>query len=367
MKKKLNLLILVLYFLTLSCFTIYSYALVDPNITLFNHPIWAIFREIMVQLGYYQRFWSVVIYLFLVVSLIIFNLYFWKNYKKYSPIKIAVLISVCLFLTYPFLSHDFFNYLFDAKILTFYHKNPYFFSGLDFNGDPWLRFMHWTHRKYPYGPGFLLISAIPSLLGIGKFFITYLLFKLLFIGSYLLAVFSLVKINKRIALFFATQPLLIVEGLGSLHNDFIAVNLAIFGIYLITVSKKRFLAGILFFLSSSIKYISFPSFFLFFDKKIFNYLALFLQLLVLIYFSFFQEIQPWYFLNLLIFLSFFEMFVINLSIFFAGLLFSYYPYIFLGGWDSNEKILLKHQIILFFFVLNCLYFVYRFWNKKLSK
>jgi len=40
------------------------------------------------------------------------------------------------------------------------------------------------------------------------------------------------------------------------------------------------------------------------------------------------------------------------------LLFSYYPYIRLGGWDSLEKLSLKHIIILVFFFINIIYFVF---------
>ena len=37
---------------------------------------------------------------------------------------------------------------------------------------------------------------------------------------------------------------------------------------------------------------------------------------------------------------------------------SYYPYIRLGGWDTEDKVVLKEQIILVFTIMNVLYFVY---------
>jgi len=92
-------------------------------------------------------------------------LYFVKglNNNKYEKLKklFIILIAVNILIgliSYPAYSHDLFNYMFDAKIATFYQQNPYLYKALDFPTDPWLRFMHWTHRYYPYGPSFLLLS-----------------------------------------------------------------------------------------------------------------------------------------------------------------------------------------------------------------
>ena len=78
----------------------------------------------------------------------------------------------------------------------------------------------------------------------------------------------------------------------------------------------------------------------------------------LAYLTFRSEIQPWYYLSVFAFLPFFEEFIGKLNIFWAGLLFSYYPYIYLGGWDKPEKVVLKHNIIIAFAVLNALYLIF---------
>ena len=78
---------------------------------------------------------------------------------------------------------------------------------------------------------------------------------------------------------------------------------------------------------------------------------------IIIYLSIESEIQPWYFLNLFIFLPFFVQSIKRLDIFFFGLLVSYYPYIRLGGWDSLDEINLKHIIISIFFVINIAFFL----------
>src|SRR3989344_4420377 len=58
----------ILYVFILCILTLYSYALVDPNLTLINNSYWVTFREVVIQLGYYQRDTSWFIYLFLIIS-----------------------------------------------------------------------------------------------------------------------------------------------------------------------------------------------------------------------------------------------------------------------------------------------------------
>ena len=353
------------YSIILILFSIYSYALVDLNLTLINHPLWSTFREQIIQIGYFKRDISWHIYLLLVLLLIVFNFIFLKKYKEINILKIALITGVITLFSYPFLSHDFFNYLFDAKILTFYHKNPYLFTALDFPNDHWTRFMHWTHRTYPYGPTFLFITIIPSFLSFGKFVLSFFFFKLTFFFFYFISTFLLNKINKQYAVFFAVNPLVIIEGLNSLHNDLIAVSLSIIGIYFLLKNKnkgKKILGRLFLLFSAGIKYMTLPLLFLKVNSKNtkcnINLMILISTLIVLAHLTFYSEIQPWYFLILFAFLPFYYSFIKDLFIFFAGLLFSYYPYIRLGGWDTKEKVELKHLIILIFFLINVIYLIY---------
>ncbi len=256
--------------------------------------------------------------------------------------------------------------MFDARILTFYKQNPYLHKALDFPWDPWLRFMRWTHRNYPYGPTFLPITFVPSWLGFGKFFITYFLFKAMFLSFYLWAVYSLNKMNKAWAVFFATNPLIIFEGLVTPHNDLIALSLGIVGIYLL--GKNKVAPRVFFLLSIGIKYSTLPLILLVKNRKSFlNKIALLLLVGILIYLSLWQEIQPWYFLGLFALLPIYQKFIPRLSIFFAGLLFSYYPYIRFGEWSEKGQVILKHQIILAFFALNIVYYFFLLFREARKK
>lgn len=343
-----------LFFLVCVGLLIYSYCLIDPNITFFSHPSWTAFRNFVVNIGYYQRELSWNIFFAITILLFFFHSRLVKNYKTHKPLTMAFSIGAILLLSYPFLSHDFFNYLFDAKILTHYHQNPYLHKALDFPADHWLRFMHWTHRTYPYGPTWLILTVVPSFISFSKFILNFFFFKIFFVGAYILTTYYLQKIDKKSAVFFATNPLVLIEGLASSHNDIVAVCLGIIGIYYLSNSKS--LKGrVLLLASAGIKFITLPIIFL--QKKqssMWNYFIFGLMISLIIYLSISGEVQPWYFLNLFIFLPYFYPFISRLNIFFAGLLLSYYPYIRLGGWDTAEKVILKHNIIIIFLVINIL-------------
>lgn len=334
---------IILYVLVLILLSIYSYALVDPNFTLINHPLWETFRNFMVNLGYYDRPTSLIFYLVIVTLLLVFN-YYWSK-SQYSPTKLAIIVSGCLLLSYPFLSHDFFNYLFDARIVTFYGKNPYFFKALDFPLDPWLRFMHWTHRTYPYGPSFLLLTLVPSALSLGKFVLNFVFFKFLFLGIYVAATYFLSKFSRKSALFFATSPLILIEGLVNSHNDLLGVSLFIISLGLV-LKKRRYFWGVLMgVLSVGIKYFTLALMPLFIREKKMLILSLILYFSILAFAYTRLGVHPWYFLNLAAYLPFVKKYGWNVYVLSAGLLLSYYPYILYGGWDESWKVDLKEMII----------------------
>lgn len=353
----------LLFYIFLLGILIYSYVLVDPNITFINNQIWAQMREKLIRFGYYQRELSSYIYIALVSILFLFHGYFLKNYKK---LRLKTLISPLIVLgivSYPFLSHDLFNYMFDAKIFTFYHQNPYIHKALDFPQDPWLRFLQWTHRSYPYGPTFLIISIIPSFLSFGKFLLSFLLFKTTVVGFYLLGVYFLNKQNKQWAVIFATNPLIIIEGLVNSHNDMIAVGLAVVGIYYL-FEKKDIVARVFLLFSGGIKYLTLPLVFLSQKKSKIVLISIAFLLSLIFYISFTQTFQPWYFLALLILLPYYKDMVLRLNILFAGLLFSYYPFVRYGDWGTAGNIQMKNNIIYVFLGINLIYLLFVYFKKS---
>lgn len=363
MKKIQNSIVVILYGILLLSLALYSFFLIDPNITFFNNPLWSRFLEFVLQIGYYQRNLSWQIYVVLIGLLTAFNIFFIRKYKEYNPVRIALLISCILVVSYPFLSHDFLKYMFDAKILTYYHQNPYLFRPIDFSYDPWLRFLQWIEQPFRYGPIFLLLIIIPSFLSMGKFLLSFIFFKMTFMIFYLLAVIILGKMNRRWAIIFATHPLILIDGLVNSHNDLIGVSLFIAGIYIL--QKKRVISRLLLLASAGIKYLTFPVLFISLKDSIRINKYIFLVFLILPFLLlnsyigniFNAEIQTWYFIVLLGFLPFYEGMIRKFHLLFIGLLFAYYPFIRFGNWEHFYGIPVKHLIIVGFALANLILFL----------
>jgi hypothetical protein len=312
----------------------------------------------MVNFGYHNRVLSSWAFVVLLTLLWGFHFYIVFKIKKINIFKLALGIGILSLFSYPFLSHDLFSYIFDAKILTFYGQNPYTTIPGSFPDDPWLRFMHWTHRSYPYGPVFLPITLIPSLIGAGIFLLNFIFFKLLFVGAYLIAVFALHKLDKNSARFFATHPLVIIEGLVNTHNDLIAVSLSCIGSYLL-FKNKNVIGRLTNILSFGIKYMTFFTIFLTKDKKFINLVSFLGSLALLLYLYLFMSQQSWYFLLLLIYLPWYKDFIYKLWLFNFGLLISYYPFVRYGE-GAPGMFQIRDIIVLFFSLANLIYILWSY-------
>src|SRR3989338_10766362 len=182
-------------------FSLYSYSQIDLNLTLSGNRQYQAVQTILINLGYFNRPLSAAIYALLLILMFVFFLWLLKlSTEQNFPIFRLVLVLICLnlifaFISYPAFSHDFFNYLFDARIVTKYHLNPYQYKALDFPDDLWIRFMHWTHRTYPYGPVWLAATLPFSFIGFQKFVLTLLSFKFLFVLIYSGNLFLIGKIT----------------------------------------------------------------------------------------------------------------------------------------------------------------------------
>src|SRR3989338_1252747 len=228
-----------------------SYSYVDLNLTLSQNHTVVNFISSMQQLGYYHRPVATLIFVMLIIftfSIFILNLYL--IYKRKIRLKYLVfstiLNTLILIFAYPFLSHDLFNYMFDAKIILNYHANPYTHRPLDFPNDEWLRLMHWVHRYSPYGPLWLGGSLLPASLGFGKFLLNLLTFKV-FIGIFhLINSYLIFKILGKIkpdyqlfgTAFYALNPTLLIEGVVNAHNDVVLASFILASIYFLAFNKK---------------------------------------------------------------------------------------------------------------------------------
>lgn len=384
------------WFLMIAVLFFYSYTQVDLNLTLSEISIWQSLEKSFQYIGWFQRPISTAIYLFILLAL--FTLYalflffaagpagyfsrsdilaLWRSrivagVRQGSPSvrhplfgekefwRLAGVTAFVLWFSYNAFSYDLFNYIFDARIFTLHGQNPYFHKALDYLGDPWIRFMRWTHRTYPYGPVWLGITIPLSYLGFQIFLPTLFLFKALVVGSYLGVIYFIGKILEVIdpkrklfgMAFFAFNPLVIIEGLVSAHNDLVMMVLAMAALYFL-LKKRYFWAFGLLFLSVGVKFATALLLPLFvfgvwgnWRKKMF-WVGLLGMTMAVVLASLRTELQPWYLLFVLplaALLTRNRLVVILSFTVSAGLLLHYTPFLYWGHWDEPVPAI-KHWLL----------------------
>jgi hypothetical protein len=224
---------------------------VDLSLTLSKLSIYQTVEKVLQYLGFYQRPLSTLIFIIIAGLLFLFYCSFLYLVKK-GQLKLktltilTILTAVILVFSYNAFSYDLFNYIFDARIVSVYHLNPYFYKATDFASDPMLNFMRWTQRTYPYGPSWLILTVPLTFIGMNYFLSTFFLFKILMVLSFLGSCYLIYKISERIfpenklfnVAFFAFNPLVLIECLVSAHNDIPMIFFLLLAIYLFLQKKK---------------------------------------------------------------------------------------------------------------------------------
>lgn len=278
-QKKLFSLFFLLW-LSLFFYAIWSYSQTDVNLVLINFaPYWH-FQTWLWQVTATHRQLMSWLYVILIAALFIiyWQLVTFLSLKKWSLVvsktKIKTVLVIWLvvvsplFFSYNALSHDVFNYIFNAKMVVKYHANPHVQVALDFKEDLWVRFMHNTHTPAPYFYGWTGLSILPYLLGAGKFLLTWLAFRFFAVLSLGLLFWAILRLLKQLSwpmeihhlalLFF--NPLLLIEVISNAHNDAWMMGLVLLSLSLLQarLNKKWLIVSLLLFaLSASIKYATF--------------------------------------------------------------------------------------------------------------
>lgn len=272
---KIVYLLSLLFFLLLSAYAIWSFGLTDPNLVLLNSEAFWTFQTWAWQTFFHNKPLQAVVYAVLIGSL--FLLYCGLvlvlkrlNYQIASQRQLVVWFGIFvvlispLFISYNALSHDVFNYIFNARMVVEYQADPHKEVALTFSNDLWTRFMHNTHTPAPYWYGWTVISLLPYILGSNIFLLTWLMFKLFSLASIFLLGLVLFYwsrlLEKRLqvwqyALFFL-NPLVLIEIIGNMHNDLWMIVPALASLVIISssVTKKSIVVSLfLLGLSISIK------------------------------------------------------------------------------------------------------------------
>jgi len=239
------------YFIVVAAYSLFSFSLTDPNLVLTTWPIYWNFQQWMWQTFFQNAQLLSLTY----VTLISLALLGWYGVVKTLPTSTkrkdvlvkCLLLCIPLLFSYNALSHDVFNYIFNAKMVVVYQQDPHVNVALDHPDDLWVRFMHNTHTPAPYGYGWTIFSLIPYVLGFNKFLITWLLFR----GVNLLAIpllfILLSKLGERLRLAVSAKdmaivflsPLFLIEIISNSHNDLWMLIPAVTSLWLVSLVSKR--------------------------------------------------------------------------------------------------------------------------------
>jgi hypothetical protein len=357
---------------------LFSYTQVDLSLTLSRVTIYQLLEKSFQHIGYYNRPLSTTLYLILViVFFLLYGFFLAAVQKKKITVRsfwwVVGIVTAILIFSYPAFSYDFFNYMFTAKTVLLYHKNPYGVIPLQFSGvEPWLSFMRWTHLPSAYTPLWILLTLPAYLLGFGYFLTIMWNIKILVAVSYIIAIIYIGKILAKLQpgrqlmgmAIFALNPLIIFETLVSGHNDMVMMALVMIAYYLY-LQKKRWAAWFALSLSVAAKLMTIflvPVFFVGWQRK----LALWAMIIGFLLVATQREVLGWYvvwlvpFYALLPSLEWAMIVGTGLSL---GLLLTYAPVLYFGNYNPPVQTI-KFWVIVIPVILSFILIAVRKWKRN---
>ncbi len=197
------------------------------------------------------------------------------GYKKLDFNKISsafimgcsVVFAIILFIAPLKTGSDTTNYILGARVAFIGKYNPFTTPYSQFKTDPIYRNFEdyaWSHTAYTYSPLFLYLSGFLLYLSGGNFWTNVILFKLVFLLTYISGIYLLGRINKRsdILYLYSLNPIILNELVKEAHIESLTIILLMIALYFYL--KKRHFASFLIFISSAmlkIYYLQFIPFF----------------------------------------------------------------------------------------------------------
>jgi len=348
----------IAFFIIFLFLSIVSYGFIDPNLILSSHPLVISFIKPLFHIVYQQRLFTAgLFFIILLTQFFLFRKIFINSQRVFPSIqslfKYLFPLACILVLSYPMVSYDLFNYMTTAKVTFTHLENPYIVMPIEIANEPNLFFTRAANKLALYGPIWILLTWIPHALGMGNIWQTIISFKLMSAFWYLSFCFLVWRVTKNMknVIFFALNPLVLIEVLVVGHNDLVMMALSLSGI-LLWESKKlvnRISGLMLLVFSMCIKgatVVLLPLLFLrkFSRDKIFLLASFLLLILFIIAGPIREELYPWYaiwFLSSASFLSYpkylwFWQFGIVFSL---GLELRYIPYMAMGYYEGPGPML----------------------------
>ena len=167
-------------------------------------------------------------------------------------LAMTALLAVPLVVLPGLFSDDVYLYNLYGRTISVYGANPIYYAPSSFTADPHLPWVHWRELRSSYGPIWLMLSAGLSRIGVDSLTTTVIVYRLaagllhLFTVA---ALWSLLRSTRPTTattrtLFYAWNPLVLLEVVGNAHND---VLVALFAVLLVTAAtSRRWLASVFF-------------------------------------------------------------------------------------------------------------------------
>lgn len=165
-------------------------------------------------------------------------------------IWLTIIVSGCIYLFTPAsLSDDVYGYASYGRLLSVHHANPYVISPSAFPQDPTYPLIYWKDAFAPYGPVWIVLSAVVGLIS-GPDRLEYLIaFRLIAFAAHLLNIWlvnatlrTMGRPSRTVALgtlLYAWNPLVLLESSAGGHNDVFMLTFILLGLLLSARAERK--------------------------------------------------------------------------------------------------------------------------------
>ncbi len=164
-----------------------------------------------------------------------------------APVLAAVVLAdVALSLAPPFSLTDTFNYLHYGRMLPLFGLDPYSAVPIQASADPAYVYSTWHHLHSPYGPAFTLLTE--AFAGFSLPVAYWALKATMLLAALAVAVLTALLARRlgrdpaRAVAFVSLNPLVLVYGVGGVHNDVLFMALLLGGALLV-LARQELLGG----------------------------------------------------------------------------------------------------------------------------
>jgi len=227
----------VLFFIICALFSMFTYGFIDPNLQLSKNVLFMELQQPLHGLSYSMRPVAAMVFLVFLTLLGLWYLWFLGHSDKLRVKRILPYILLgllALVVSFPAVSYDIFNYILTAKVTFLYRENPYVIMPIDIPNESYLAFTRAANKVALYGPVWIAYTVLPYVLGQGNIWMTIIAYKLCNLLWYFLFAYLIFKKTKSMknVVFFALNPLILIELLVSGHNDLMMMTFALAGFML---------------------------------------------------------------------------------------------------------------------------------------